>query len=86
MTFKSHGRKGHRWRKLREQVLDGNDTCWLCGSSQPPADTVDHVLPIKYFPELAHDISNLRPAHRSCNSSKGAGRNHQPKMPRSRKW
>lgn len=84
MTFKSHGRKGHRWRQLRAMVLESSDVCWLCGT--PGADTIDHVLPLSIYPELAHDLSNLRPAHKSCNSSKGAGRNHQPKMPRSRRW
>ena len=85
MTFKSHGRAGHKWRMLRKQVLEGNPNCWLCG--KPGADTVDHILPLSQFPELAHDITNLRPAHRSCNSSKGAGTGQAiPKMPRSRRW
>ena len=88
MTYKSHGRKGARWRRLRAQVLEANNVCWLCGKSTPPADTVDHVLPLSVYPELAHDIGNLRPAHKSCNSSKGAGAPgaHQAPMPRSRRW
>ena len=85
MTYKSHGRMGHKWRKLREQVLAGNDICWLCG--KPGADTVDHILPLSKFPELAHDLGNLRPAHRSCNSKKGAGSGTPAAdMPRSRRW
>jgi 5-methylcytosine-specific restriction endonuclease McrA len=86
MTYKSHGRAGHRWRRLRKQVLDANDICWLCG--KPGADTVDHVLPLSIYPELAHDIGNLRPAHQRCNSAKGAGAPgaHQAPMLRSRRW
>lgn len=86
MTYKSHGRKGARWRRLRAQVLEANNICWLCG--KPGADSVDHVLPLSIYPELAHDMSNLRPAHIACNSSKGAGAN-APRvgpMPRSRQW
>lgn len=41
--------------------------CWMCGTA---ADTIDHVIPLarggSEWP------SNLRPACRSCNSSKGA--------------
>ena len=88
MTYKSHGRKGARWRRLRAQVLESSDVCWLCGKSTPPADTVDHVLPLSVYPELAHDLGNLRPAHKSCNSSKGAGLDMEKArpMPRSRRW
>ena len=86
MVTPSHGRTGRPWRRLRAQVLDGSTLCWLCG--QLGADTVDHVLPLSRFPELAHDLANLRPAHRSCNSRKGAGRadEHVRPMPRSRRW
>jgi 5-methylcytosine-specific restriction endonuclease McrA len=80
----SDPRKSYRWQQIRLQVLESSDVCWLC--SKPGATEVDHVLPYKFFPELVFDIGNLRPAHKSCNSSKGAGRNHQPKMPRSRRW
>ena len=86
MSSKYDGRSSVRWRKIRKQVLDANDICWLCG--KPGADTVDHVLPLSVYPELAHDIGNLRPAHQRCNSSKGAGAPgaHQAPMPRSRRW
>ena len=79
------GRSSHRWKQLRRQILASSDVCWLCG--KPGADTVDHVLPLSQFPELAHDIGNLRPAHKSCNSSKGASTGQsKPDMPRSRRW
>ena len=82
---RSDGRAGSRWRRLRRQVLDASDICWLCG--KPGADEVDHILPLSQFPELAHDLGNLRPAHKSCNSSKGAGTGGATQqMPRSRRW
>jgi 5-methylcytosine-specific restriction endonuclease McrA len=84
---KSDGRMGHRWRQIREQVLSANNVCHLCGVSG--ADTVDHIIPLSLAPELAHDLTNLRPAHRSCNSRKGAkvGAAAQPRVfPRSRDW
>lgn len=39
--------------------------CWMCGG---PADTIDHVKPLNKGG--AHMLANLRPACRSCNSSK----------------
>lgn len=41
--------------------------CWMCGGAW---DTVDHVKPIAKGG--AHILANLRPACRSCNSSKNA--------------
>ncbi|WP_408909508.1 HNH endonuclease [Streptomyces solicavernae] len=35
--------------------------------------TVDHVLPLSLYPHLALEISNMREAHRTCNSSRGQG-------------
>jgi 5-methylcytosine-specific restriction endonuclease McrA len=69
MAIKSHGRTGRPWRRLRAAVLDHSDVCWLCGL--PGADTVDHILPLSQHPELAHDRSNLAPAHGRCTSRKG---------------
>lgn len=39
--------------------------CWMCGG---PADQVDHVKPVSKGG--GHMLANLRPACRSCNSSK----------------
>jgi 5-methylcytosine-specific restriction endonuclease McrA len=41
--------------------------CWMCSR---PADTLDHVKPLAAGGY--HMLANLRPACRSCNSSKGA--------------
>ena len=83
---KYDGRSSQTWKRMRRQILEASDVCWLCG--KPGADTVDHVLPLSQFPELAHDLGNLRPAHKSCNSKKGAGTGENPvrPMPRSRRW
>lgn len=79
------GRRGRPWKRLRQQVLGASDVCWLCGDRG--ADTVDHVLPRSLYPELAEDISNLRPAHRSCNSARGAGHTDRVRIPKnSRSW
>jgi 5-methylcytosine-specific restriction endonuclease McrA len=50
-------------------VLARTDICWICG--QPGADTVDHILPAAHGG--TRNETNLRPAHRSCNSRRGAG-------------
>ena len=86
MTSKYDGRSSSQWKRLRRQILASSDVCWLCG--KPGADTVDHLLPLSQFPELAHDIGNLRPAHKTCNSKKGAGLpdDKTSEMPRSRRW
>jgi len=42
--------------------------CHLCG--EMGADTADHLLPVTTHPHLRWDLANVRPAHRSCNSSR----------------
>lgn len=42
--------------------------CWLCGLAG--ADTVDHVQPVARGGN--DEPSNLRAAHRACNSARGA--------------
>lgn len=78
-----HGRKGRPWQRIRAQVLGASTICHLCG--RDGADTVDHVIPRSLRPDLAHDLANLRPAHRSCNSSKGARLGTAP-LGASRDW
>ena len=86
MSSKYDGRSSVRWRKIRKQVLESSDQCWLCG--KPGADTVDHVLPLSIYPELARHMCGLRPAHNSCNSRKGPrlDMGKALPMPRSRGW
>jgi 5-methylcytosine-specific restriction endonuclease McrA len=44
--------------------------CHLCG--QAGADTADHLIPVSVWPEGRWVISNVRPAHRDCNSQRQA--------------
>jgi 5-methylcytosine-specific restriction endonuclease McrA len=71
--------------------------CWLCNQPIPrdahylsaEAWTADHVLSLDEHPEIDPcDERNLRPAHKGCNSKKGArSYNPTPKPPTgSRVW
>ena len=60
---------GRRTAALRAQVLEAyGSTCWLCGG--PGATTVDHVVPRSRGGD-PWDLANCRPAHGSCNYSRG---------------
>ena len=61
------GRKGQEYsRRTLERY---GTTCHLCGL--PGANSADHVIPKSVRPDLTFDLDNLRPAHDTCNSSKG---------------
>lgn len=62
-------RSSRPWRRARAAVLAYSDVCWLCG--QPGSTTVDHVTPLADGGHLT-DPTNLRPAHKVCNSRRGA--------------
>jgi 5-methylcytosine-specific restriction protein A len=53
--------------KKRAAILAASNICWLCGKHG--ANTVDHVIPLSHGG--TNDISNLKPAHKRCNSSRG---------------
>lgn len=78
---RSLGHTGHRWRKLRASVLRESDVCWICG--ERGSTSVDHIVPVSLDPTRALDPTNVRPAHLSCNSSRGNGRRG---MATSRPW
>lgn len=59
---------GRRTQALTREVLRRSTVCWLCGKDG--ADTADHVVPVAKGGAV-YDLANLRPAHRSCNSSRG---------------
>ena len=59
------GRKAQTMRVLT--LATYGDTCHLC--RRPGADTADHIVPRSAGG--GHDLANLRPAHASCNSSRG---------------
>jgi 5-methylcytosine-specific restriction endonuclease McrA len=58
-------RQGYRDPAYRSAPKRG--ICWLCGL--PGADTRDHVRPLSKGG--TNDPSNIRPAHRACNSARG---------------
>ncbi|MFC6353929.1 HNH endonuclease [Rothia nasimurium] len=73
----------HAYRKrnaaLKAHVGRTNEPCWLCGQpidlmlpyTHPMSFTADHVEAIANGGKL---LSELRPAHRRCNSSRGRKR------------
>lgn len=84
---RSKGRTGRPFRRVRADVLAASSICWLCG--KPGATTVDHVLPVSKLPAdhpLLRDPANLRPAHQSCNSSRGNRTTRGPQLSTSRQW
>ena len=76
---------GARWyRRLVAAVRRDGPACWLCGSAG--ADTLDHVVPVARGGLTVAE--NLRPAHRTCNSSRGARPARARRVPlvHSREW
>jgi 5-methylcytosine-specific restriction endonuclease McrA len=71
-------RSTQRWKRLRAEVYRTESVCYLCGravdfdakSWQPWAPNADHIIPVELRPDLAFERSNVRLAHRACNSSK----------------
>ena len=61
-------------------LYDGE--CHLCG--RKGADTIDHVVPVAWGG--SDHPANLKPAHRSCNSSKGADRPPRKEWRFAAKW
>ena len=55
--------------RLAARMAFWGNRCWMCGD---PGQEIDHVIPLALGGP--HCLSNLRPACRSCNASKGAKR------------
>jgi 5-methylcytosine-specific restriction endonuclease McrA len=95
MVARTAGRKGRPWRRLRDRVLEVyGPVCWLCHQSinldlhpnHRRAYTVDHMVSLDRGGE-PNSLHNCRPAHRCCNSSKGAKPRAVVTAPiRSRDW
>jgi len=64
----------HEWKVVRYEALkrDGA-TCQCCGRSARDGFVmnVDHIKPIRKYPKLALELSNLQTLCASCNQGKG---------------
>lgn len=66
-----HVSRERQHQKFSAAIYDlYGDRCWLCGRSG--ADTIDHIVPVLWGG--SDHPANLKPACRSCNSSRGAER------------
>lgn len=62
-----HYQGGYRARREALRLAAPDGPCWICGERIPRAEwTADHVI-------ASDPSSPLRPAHRRCNSARGAG-------------
>lgn len=74
---------GEEWRRLRSKLFkrarETDAPCWICGGridylaepGTPNAWEPDHVISPLDRPELAHDVTNIRDSHASCNRRRG---------------
>jgi len=70
----------HWSERSKGVIARDRGVCWLCG--YPGADTADHVVPRAHGG--SDDPSNLRAAHRACNSAR---KDRAPSVPApSRHW
>lgn len=92
------GTGARRWAQLTARLAatwaQHAAPCWLCGQPidyqadrrrHPNALNVDHVIPRSARPDLAFARSNLRPAHRHCNLSRG-NKTHPGHRISTREW
>lgn len=62
-----------RWKRLRLQVIREEPVCRLrldCCTMR--STTADHIIPVKYRPDLKYVRSNLRGSCQPCNMARGA--------------
>lgn len=99
MTLKGKAamRNAHGYVKKREALRRRTKRlglpCWLCGYPidtdldyrHPMSFTADHVVPVVAGGSMTGE---LKPAHRSCNSRRGGGRQVKPlpKPVTARQW
>lgn len=73
---------GPGWQRLRLRAFEVYGThCHLCG--EDGADTIDHLDPTSTAGPRLPTIDRVRPAHATCNSSRG---NKPLPIPPSRNW
>lgn len=94
---KSAGRSDQPWRRATARLRrEAPPICHVCGRdidltlhhTDPWSWTADHVVPLVVLRATGGDPCdpvNLRPAHRRCNSIKGAGASPIP-VTASRRW
>lgn len=76
-------RKAISWKTRWQVYQRGNGVCHICGRQLDFIDsTVDHITPVSAGG--TDDLSNLMPAHHSCNASRGSGepRHYPPTLQR----
>ena len=81
-------RNSHQQAKLRARVAATKAACHICGlpidytlpHTEPKSFVIDHVIPLAKGG--SDDITNIRAAHRDCNSTKRA-RHYAPIIRRS---
>lgn len=66
-------RRGWAHQRASKQASVEETSCWICGEPAKPGDplTGDHIVP--RIDGGADVRENMRAAHRSCNSRRGAG-------------
>lgn len=87
-----HGRDQRGYRRKAARLKRQGGDCWICKQPidptldwrHPMAFTADHVQPLSQGGDL---YGETRPAHRSCNSSRGDGtRPTRQPLKTSRDW
>ena len=59
------------WKYLKEQVYKNQpNKCLVCGSREDLR--VDHIKPVRHFPNLIDDLNNLQILCNECNLDKGS--------------
>ncbi len=86
------------WRTLaadfKQHHQELSSVCWLCRQPinyeapghHPDSFEPDHFLPRNDYPELTLEWDNLRPAHCSCNRSRGKKDAQAPIGPQTQSW
>mgnify|MGYP002546931531 CR=1 FL=1 len=98
LATRSDPRQTARWRALRARLYERDRAvdapCWICGqpidyrapAGTPDAWEPDHVAPVSSDPDKAYDPGNIRPAHSSCNRSRGSSKGAPSIGEPSRNW
>ena len=79
---RSAAKRGYdsKWRKFRKRYLEANPLCAECmrQGMYVKATDVDHIKPLRDFPELKYEISNLQPLCHRHHSEKTQREDRNP--------